>query len=93
MLNWKRAHAQLEACKCSTESVHMLNWKYAHAQLEVCVCASGSVHVLNWHEVCICLTDMHMLPIYVYIHTYLYILACFFAGHRKKGRPVMLIRE
>ena len=70
MLNWKHAHAQLEAytyaqlevCTCSTGSMHMAyaQWEGAHAQLEACTCTTGSIHMLNWKcphtqlEVCTC---------------------------------------
>ena len=68
MLKWDCAcvHAQLEACICSTGSVHMLNCKRAHAQLE-CV-HSVSVHMLTEKcahaqlEACTCSSDfVHML--------------------------------
>ena len=70
MLKWHCAHAQLEACTCSTGSVHMLNWnmrmlkcKCAYAQL-ACTCSPESVRMLNWKhahaqlEACTCLSGM-----------------------------------
>ena len=81
MLKWHCAHAQLEACTCSTGSMSMNNWKCAHAQLEcahaevkVCVYSTltGSVHMLNWKrghaqvEVCTCFTK----SVHIYAHMY-----------------------
>ena len=41
-------YAQLKACICSTESMHMLNWKHAQPPLKAGICSTESMHMLNW---------------------------------------------
>jgi len=88
MLNWKCAHTQLEACTCSTGSVHLLNWdvcvlklKCAHAQL-ACTCSPESVCMLNWKRahahvtLCTCSSGVVHVLNWKHAHSQLEACAC-----------------
>ena len=56
MLDWKHAHAQLQAVHMLNETHHNAN-RHAHAQVEVCTCSTESMHMYAQLEMCTCSTE------------------------------------